>query len=732
MDDIRTLGKKTIKTLKEGGVFQVAKKSVEYIKVENIRRKYNGRVYKDVLFINGCDYNSLPHPPRYRIQHQMEQLRANGIECDEANWVELDLNAVRNYRLFIIFRCQYDEKIEKFIRLAHSLNKRVVYDIDDLVIDTKYTDEIKYLNTFDKQQKKDYDLGVMNMQRVLKMCDAAITTTERLAEELKKYNANVFINRNVASEKMYELSEKAYEKRVNQKQKKEKFAIGYFSGSITHNDDFELVLPVISKLMRKYPKLELHIVGLLDIPNELKCFQTRIIAHKFVNWQELPDLIAAVDVNLVPLQNNIFNEAKSENKWVEAALVRVPTVASNVGALKRMIKHEETGLLCNDKKEWYEALVTLIENEEIGKRIGENAYSFCKKNCLTLYTGMPLVRIVKKLFTPNIAFVLPALNISGGVMVALEHCVMLKKAGYDVTIINTDIDNSEWCKFHGVRLPVIASRKYTITGSLDKVVATMWFTVRFLEGNCNIKERYYLVQGFEPDMYEPGSPFRLEANEMYSPKSEVRFVTISKWCEKWLQEKYDKKARYIRNGMHVKDYWPIKRDFSGKVRILIEGDCGVAYKNVDESFQITNQLDKNKYEICYMSYNAEPKDWYDVDEFYHKVPFEEVADIYRSCHILLKTSTLESFSYPPLEMMATGGFVVAIPNGGNKEILTNEKNCLLYHQGDILEGVNAIKRICSDEDLRNKLYEEGLKTAKERDWNNIRNDVLEAYGCKER
>ena len=82
---------------------------------------------------------------------------------------------------------------------------------------------------------------------------------------------------------------------------------------------------------------------------------------------------------------------------------------------------------------------------------------------------------------------------------------------------------------------------------------------------------------------------------------------------------------------------------NGKIRILIEGDCGVEYKNVDESFKITNELDKEKYEIWYMSYNAEPKDWYRVDKFLHKVPFDQVADVYNQCDILLKTSYLEVF-----------------------------------------------------------------------------------------
>ena len=62
----------------------------------------------------------------------------------------------------------------------------MLYDIDDLVIDKKYTDTIKYLETMDKEERHAYDQNVLSMQRVLRMCDAAITTTERLGAELKQ------------------------------------------------------------------------------------------------------------------------------------------------------------------------------------------------------------------------------------------------------------------------------------------------------------------------------------------------------------------------------------------------------------------------------------------------------------------------------------------------------------------------------------------------------------------
>ncbi|MBS6161842.1 MAG: glycosyltransferase [Firmicutes bacterium] len=735
MEGIGSLGRKTLKALKEEGITGVARKTVSYIHTAKVRKqqlKYIGKTYKDVLFINGCDYNALPHPPRYRVQHQMEQLKANNIDCDENFYLHLSLEQVRNYRVFVIFRCPYTEELGEFIRLAKELNKTVIYDIDDLVIDTKYTDTIKYLDTMSPEERKGYDEGVRNMQKVLKMCDAAITTTERMAEELKHYVPKVFINRNTASEEMLQLSEEAYEKRVAEKiaESRETVKMGYFSGSITHNDDFILIQPAVAKIMEKYPQTELHIAGILDIPKELEAFKERVIAHPFTDWKKLPEMIAAVDINLAPLEESIFNEAKSENKWVEAALVRVPTIASNLGAFKRMIEHNKTGILANTCDEWYEGLESLVVDAQKREYIAKNAYEYCKVHCVTLYTGFQLMKFIKGMYVPNIAMVLPALNISGGIMVAFEHCKVLREHGYDVTIINDDIDDSTWCEFQGIKFPVLPSRESIICGHFDKAIATMWSTVKFLEEYSNIGKRYYLVQNFETNFYEPMDPLRIEANQKYSPKVDVQFLTISKWCEKWLKEDYEQEARYLPNGIHTENYTPVKRDFSGKVRILIEGDCGVYYKNVDESFRITNQLDHSKYEIWYMSYNAEPKDWYHVDKFLHKIPFSEVADVYRQCHILLKTSFLESFSYPPLEMMATGGYAVVVPNDGNQEYLVDGKNCLLYPCGDLDAGLAAIERISTDLILRETLYHGGLETAGVRDWKSLEQDILKFYDCE--
>lgn len=699
------------------------------------------RTFVDVLFINGCDA-SVPHPPRYRVSHQREQLEANNISTDEIYYMELNAEFVKYANLFVIFRCPYTEEIGKLIKEAKRLNKKVLFDIDDLVVDTKYTDENKYVKQLQGSERNLYDDGVKRMGKTLALCDGAITTTKALAEELKKFVPEVYINRNVASEEMYALSLDAIKlKEENEHndvvldeerqlivpvRKKNEIRIGYFSGSITHNDDVKLIMPTLVHILKKYPNVNLYAVGELDVPAELTDYSDQVITFPFLDWRKLPRLISMVDINLAPLEDNLFNRAKSENKWVEASLVETVTIASNVGAFQETIQNGKNGILCNES-DWSGKLEELILHPELRKNVAKAAYKYVHKYYITLYSGQRIAGYVKRKIENTVVLVLPSTEISGGIMVALKHAEYIKKAGYNVSIL-AENPSLEWVTFSNERFPVVSWHVNPVRAYFRKAIATLWTTTEFLEYHPAIKERYYLVQGFETDLYDPGIILRRMANRTYSLGDEIQYLTISKWCSQWLKEDFGKLAKYVPDGLMRKNFPEHKRTLNGKIRILIEGDSSVSYKGVDESFSITNTLPSEKFEIWYMSYNGQAKAWYRVDKFLHRIPYDEVGKVYNQCDILLKSSWLESFSYPPLEMMATGGYVVAVQNGGNAEYMRHEENCLIYDQGNIEQAILCINRIIQDEELQEKLYRKGLEIAEQRDWANIKDNILSVYG----
>ena len=409
-------------------------------------------------------------------------------------------------------------------------------------------------------------------------------------------------------------------------------------------------------------------------------------------------------------------------------MVKVPSIASNVGAFSKCISDNETGVLCdNNVNDWYEKILLLIDDENLRRTISQNAYDYCSDCCITTKTALGIAGFIRDKQAPSFAMVLPSTEISGGVIVALKHCEIMRKSGYNVLVI-ASYPTCEFLTSGDEKFAVIWMEKEDIVAGIDKMVATMWTTVHYMLEQKNVAERYYLVQGYEADFYDENTPEYTKVIETYNKQESINYVTISKWCEEWLKNKFEiQNVRFAPNGIERDAFYYKKRNFDGKIRILIEGDSEVDYKNVDESFMVTNQLDKNKYEIWYLSYNGKPKKWYRYDKFIHKVEYSKMPEIYHQCHILIKTSLLESFSYPPLEMMATGGFVVMISNDGNKQFALNNTNCLTFDHGDMEGALTCIERIVSDEQLREKLSKNGIRTADKRKWDNIKNDIIELY-----
>ena len=102
------------------------------------------------------------------------------------------------------------------------------------------------------------------------------------------------------------------------------------------------------------------------------------------------------------------------------------------------------------------------------------------------------------------------------------------------------------------------------------------------------------------------------------------------------------------------------------------------------------------------------------------------------CVLVLSVTGL--FACKP-KVVPEDGRVVAVatamdavsPNGGNAEYLRDGENCLTYPLGDEEAAAEAVGRIAADAELREKLREEGLRTADARDWAGIREEIVRRY-----
>ena len=117
------------------------------------------------------------------------------------------------------------------------------------------------------------------------------------------------------------------------------------------------------EVMERHPEVYLKLVGVLD-ESGMEPVQNRIEKLPFMDWRQLPGVIAGLDINLMPLENTLFHCCKSENKWTEAALVIVPSVMSRNREMEYVIEYGKDGWMCTTKEEWVSALESLITDEK--------------------------------------------------------------------------------------------------------------------------------------------------------------------------------------------------------------------------------------------------------------------------------------------------------------------------------------------------------------------------------
>ena len=139
--------------------------------------------------------------------------------------------------------------------------------------------------------------------------------------------------------------------------------MGFASGTDTHDADLAMIAPALAATLTRFPQASLVLGGPLCLPPALEGFMERIERWPLVAWNELPEKLAALDVNLAPLDTaRLFNRAKSAVKLLEAAAVGVATIASDAPAFARASRQGGLALLCTSQDDWEQGLADLITN----------------------------------------------------------------------------------------------------------------------------------------------------------------------------------------------------------------------------------------------------------------------------------------------------------------------------------------------------------------------------------
>jgi len=325
---------------------------------------------------------------RYRVYNMVEALGQSGRDISAAYFFEREIDqldaAVDMADVLVICRSRYTNKLNRLITRVQSKGKPVFFDVDDLIFDPDYIHLL--LTTLDQKLKnpESWDFWYARVGRIgatLRMCDRAIVTNDYLASRVRHYaDKPVSVVPNFLNEEQMEISRRIFEeKKVRQFARNEEIHLGYFSGTPTHNKDFEIVSGTLAQLLQNDPRLRVRIVGFLDLKGPIRSYRSRFEFHPLSDFINLQRLIGEVEINLVPVQDNIFTNCKSELKYFEAGITGTVTVASPIFTLANAIRDGENGFIAN-AFQWDEKLQCLLENIDSYPLMAEKAFAHSDQN----------------------------------------------------------------------------------------------------------------------------------------------------------------------------------------------------------------------------------------------------------------------------------------------------------------------------------------------------------------
>lgn len=324
---------------------------------------------------DGCYYYRGYLPGLYTKQTIMTGFKSRGYDDKELHRKCMDADVI------VIQRPNEPVRHGMAIELKR-MGKKIVFDNDD----TYLPDKGVPLSMLKSDKQREVAIQMNNyLYDILKIADMAIATTEFLADEFRAINPNVFVLPNCIDP-------------MDEEPKREndtgKYRIG-FIGSVTSNDDYLHIKEDIMKLDER-GDVTIVVFGIkqrsgviLGAYNEDHEFWSTL---KNVEWQsyvpitEYYHTIAKLklDLAIIPRKDSYFNRCKSNLKFLECSLLRIPVIAQGYedGLSPYQVNPEDKDHLelVMPNENWYDRIVSLLEDKEKRTKMANEAHDYVVRN----------------------------------------------------------------------------------------------------------------------------------------------------------------------------------------------------------------------------------------------------------------------------------------------------------------------------------------------------------------
>lgn len=319
---------------------------------------------------------SIPQCKKYRIQQKQEMFDLLGVQCKTLDWTDglACMEALQTHSLAIFYRVPAYGSVLAIINEARRLRIPTFWEVDDLIFDSEILRNSKALATLDKATFEGLLEGANLYRKAMMLCGRGIASTIGLADAMSNAGLQeVHVIENGLDRQSMEVAERLWAKKSSPAD--DLIRIVYGSGTNTHNVDFLEAAPAIVSVLERFPNVRFRLIGMLDLPAPFAKLESQVERIPVCAYEEYLTRVSVCDISIAPLENYVFNDSKSNIKYLEAALLGLPSVCSPRAAFASAITHGENGYLCESMEEWESALVALINDRSLRNAMGEAAHA---------------------------------------------------------------------------------------------------------------------------------------------------------------------------------------------------------------------------------------------------------------------------------------------------------------------------------------------------------------------
>lgn len=273
---------------------------------------------------------------------------------------EVKFDSLLEYDTIFVQRL-HDWESYYILKKLKEAGRKVVYDIDDDIFSLTPDNPAFHVIGRDNQ---------IAARECMKLADVVTTTTDVLAQRLYQV-ADGDIEPVVIPNSMNPEGWMPTELTGSP----DKWKRIFWQGSATHEVDWEVCIDAVDSVLQERKDVRLVILGSLP-----KVIQERVnLPHwhgriEYMGFSDTETYFQIVrhlraDVGLAPLVNTPFNEAKSPIKWMENALIGMPTVASAGHPYSDVIEDGKSGrVVPDDVAAWKNAIDGYLDDKDLRLR----------------------------------------------------------------------------------------------------------------------------------------------------------------------------------------------------------------------------------------------------------------------------------------------------------------------------------------------------------------------------